>query len=250
MVTVGSVQGGTRSNLIPDHALLQLNLRSYSQQTRQRMLAAIQRIVRAEGQASGSPRDPDFETVGSFPLTVNDPATTDRVAAAFASHFGGHALEIDRQTVSEDFSNIPNAAGVPYTYWGWGSPMRRPTVPPRRPDASRTFPRITPRNSCPRCSPPCAQVPRPWSPRPWPGSSLDEGWSRWNGRITDKHSMTPLGAVVAGSLAGAVGTVCLDVVRYLKYRRTGGKDDPAEVGIRARRQLGRKPPTPARSESA
>jgi len=62
-------------------------------------------------------------TVGSFPLTVNDPATTDRVAAAFATHFGDRALEIDRQTVSEDFSNIPNAAGVPYTYWGWGSPM-------------------------------------------------------------------------------------------------------------------------------
>jgi metal-dependent amidase/aminoacylase/carboxypeptidase family protein len=59
-------------------------------------------------------------TVGSFPLTVKDPATTDRVAAAFATHFGGHALEIDQQTVSEDFSNIPNAAGVPYTYWGLG----------------------------------------------------------------------------------------------------------------------------------
>jgi hippurate hydrolase len=70
--------------------------------------------------ASGSPQDPDFETVGSFPLTVNDPAITDRVAAAFAAHFDGHALEIDRQTVSEDFSNIPNAAGVPYTYWGMG----------------------------------------------------------------------------------------------------------------------------------
>ena len=84
------------------------------------MLASIQRIVRAEGQASGSPRDPDFETVGSFPLTVNDPATTDRVAAAFATHFGDHALEIDRQTVSEDFSNIPDAASVPYTYWGMG----------------------------------------------------------------------------------------------------------------------------------
>jgi pyruvate dehydrogenase (quinone) len=38
----------------------------------------------------------------------------------FAAHFGGHAGEIARQTVSEDFSNIPNAAGVPYTYWALG----------------------------------------------------------------------------------------------------------------------------------
>ncbi len=120
VMTVGSVQAGTRSNLIPDHALLELNLRSYSEQTHQRMLASVQRIVRAESQASGSPRDPDFDTIGSFPLTVNEPATTDRVASAFTAHFGDHAGEIDRQTVSEDFSNIPNAAGVPYTYWALG----------------------------------------------------------------------------------------------------------------------------------
>jgi len=118
--TDGRVQAGTRSNLIPDHALLELNLRSYSEQTHERMLASVQRIVRAESQASGSPQDPDFDTVGSFPLTVNDPATTDRAASAFAAHFGDRAGEIDRQTVSEDFSNIPNAAGVPYTYWALG----------------------------------------------------------------------------------------------------------------------------------
>jgi amidohydrolase len=120
VVTVGSVQAGTRSNLIPDHALLELNLRSYSEQTHERMLASVRRIVRAESQASGSPQDPDFDTVGSFPLTVNDPATTDRAASAFAAHFGDHAGEIDRQTVSEDFSNIPNPARVPYTYWALG----------------------------------------------------------------------------------------------------------------------------------
>jgi len=120
VVTAGSVQAGTRSNLIPDHALLELNLRSYSEETHQRMLASVQRIVRAESQASGSPKDPDFDTIGSFPLTVNDPATTDRAAAAFAAHFGDRAGEIDRQTVSEDFSNIPNAASVPYTYWALG----------------------------------------------------------------------------------------------------------------------------------
>jgi hippurate hydrolase len=95
VVTVGSVHAGTRSNLIPDHALLQLSVRAYSQPTRERMLASIQRIVHAEGQASGSPQDPGFDTVGSFPLTVNDPVTTGRVAAAFAAHFGDRAGEID-----------------------------------------------------------------------------------------------------------------------------------------------------------
>ena len=78
------------------------------------------RSVRAECQASGSPRDPEFETEFTFPVTDNDAAVTDRVAKAFAAHFGDRADEIPRQTVSEDFSKIPDAAGVPYTYWGLG----------------------------------------------------------------------------------------------------------------------------------
>ena len=120
VVTVGSCHAGTRSNVIADHAVLELNMRSYSSATRQRMLDAIQRIVRTECQASGSPRDPEFETEFTFPVTDNDAAVTERVAKAFAAHFGDRADEIPRQTVSEDFSKIPDAAGVPYTYWGLG----------------------------------------------------------------------------------------------------------------------------------
>lgn len=120
VLTVGSSQAGTKSNVIPDRAVLQLNLRSYSPQTRERMLAAVQRIVRGECQTAGSPRDPDFETFDSFPLTANDPGVTSRVAAAFAAHFGDRAAEWAQQTASEDFSDIPRAAGIPYTYWGIG----------------------------------------------------------------------------------------------------------------------------------
>jgi metal-dependent amidase/aminoacylase/carboxypeptidase family protein len=120
VLTVGSSQAGTTSNVIPDHAVLQLNLRSYSQQTPQRMLDAIRRIVRAESEAAGSPQDPDFETLDSYPLTDNDPDTTRRVAAAFGDYFGDHALHWDQQTASEDFSNIPRAAGIPYTFWAIG----------------------------------------------------------------------------------------------------------------------------------
>ena len=120
VVTVGSCRAGTRSNVIPDAAVLELNVRSYSSVTWQRMLDVIKRIVRAECQASGSPRDPEFETIFSFPLTDNDATATARVAKAFAAHFGDHAGQIPRQTVSEDFSKIPDAAGVPYCYWALG----------------------------------------------------------------------------------------------------------------------------------
>jgi metal-dependent amidase/aminoacylase/carboxypeptidase family protein len=117
VLTVGSIQAGTKSNVIPDSAQLQLNLRTYSDTTRTTMLDAIRRIVTAECHASGSPRDPEFELFDRFPLTDNDAATTERLATAFADFFTDRAGVIPQQSASEDFSDIPNALGVPYTYW-------------------------------------------------------------------------------------------------------------------------------------
>jgi hippurate hydrolase len=117
VLTVGSVQAGTKSNVIPDRATLQLNVRTFSDATRRTVLDAVERIVRAECQASGCPQEPEFELFDRFPLTRNDPATTERVAAAFADFFGEQAGPAGRQSASEDFSDIPAALGVPYTYW-------------------------------------------------------------------------------------------------------------------------------------
>jgi hypothetical protein len=61
--------------------------------------------------------------------------------------------------------------------------------------------------------------------------------------------MTPLAAVAAGLLAGAVGTVCLDAVHYLKYRRGGGTEGPLAWEF-ARSTTGGKPRTRGRSPSA
>ena len=117
VLTVGSIQAGTKSNVIPDSAQLLLNLRTYNDTTRATMLDAIRRIVTAECQASGSPREPEFELFDRFPLTDNDTATTERVATAFADFFADRAGVIGPQSASEDFSDIPKALGVPYTYW-------------------------------------------------------------------------------------------------------------------------------------
>jgi hippurate hydrolase len=117
VLTVGSVQAGTKSNVIPDSAVLQLNVRTFSEGTRALVLDAVERIVRAECQASGCPREPEFELFDRFPLTDNDAAATERVAAAFADSFGDRAGPVGQQSASEDFSDIPTALGVPYTYW-------------------------------------------------------------------------------------------------------------------------------------
>jgi amidohydrolase len=120
VLTVGSLQAGTKSNVIPDRATLQLNVRTFSDSTRSAILEAIERIVRAECQASGCPKEPEFALFDRFPLTDNDTAATDRVAGAFADFFGEQAAPAGPQSASEDFSDIPNALGVPYTYWFFG----------------------------------------------------------------------------------------------------------------------------------
>jgi amidohydrolase len=120
VLTVGSVAAGTKSNVIPDHAVLQLNVRTYDENTRSAVLEAIERIVRAECEASGSPREPELELFDRYPLTDNDAEVTQKVAAAFADHFGEQAGELPAQSASEDFSDVPHALGVPYTYWGIG----------------------------------------------------------------------------------------------------------------------------------
>jgi len=120
VLTVGSIQAGTKSNVIPDQAVLLVNTRTYDEQVREHVLAAIERIVRAECEASGCPREPELELFDRFGLTDNDPAVTERVATAFADHFGDRAGQLPQQSASEDFSDIPKAFSAPYTYWGIG----------------------------------------------------------------------------------------------------------------------------------
>jgi amidohydrolase len=120
VLTVGSIESGTSANVIADHAVLKLNLRTYSEQIRDSILDAIRRIVTAECQASASPREPDFELFDHFPATYNDASVTERVRAAFDDYFGERVIDLPVQTASEDFSDIPDALKTPYTYWAFG----------------------------------------------------------------------------------------------------------------------------------
>lgn len=120
VVTVGSFQAGTKSNVIPQSATLLVNLRAYDDRTRAQLRAAVERVVRAECEASGSPAPPEFDYTDPFPVTDNSEQVYDRVSAAFAEHFGDQAILMEPSTGSEDFSDIPTALGVPYLYWIWG----------------------------------------------------------------------------------------------------------------------------------
>ena len=121
VVTVGSSTAGTRSNVIPDRATLLVNLRAYDLDVRAQVIAAVERIVRGECDAAGSPQPPTFEYYDQFPLTDNHADVTAKVTEAFREHFGSErVVALGRIPASEDFSRLPEAFGTPYTYWGVG----------------------------------------------------------------------------------------------------------------------------------
>jgi len=104
VVTVGVLQAGTKENVIPDEALIKLNVRTFDEGVRKRVLAAIERIVNAEAQASGAPRAPEITPLDSYPLNVNDKSASDRVAAALLDHFGANRVHhTGPAPASEDF---------------------------------------------------------------------------------------------------------------------------------------------------
>lgn len=120
VLTVGSIRAGTTANIIPDTAELLINIRTYDDDTRQVVLDGIDRVVQGICAAAGTPHPADVERYQSYPLTDNDAGTTQRVHEAFAAVFGDAVVELPLQSASEDFSDVPTALGVPYSYWGIG----------------------------------------------------------------------------------------------------------------------------------
>jgi hippurate hydrolase len=115
VVTVGSIHGGTKANVIPNEVKLQLTLRSYSDQVRQHTIEALKRICRGEAIAAGLPDDlmPVVSILEeqATPATYNDPALTRRVRAALVGWLGEtNVRTIDPEMGGEDFSQFGRTA--------------------------------------------------------------------------------------------------------------------------------------------
>lgn len=118
VVTVGSLQAGTKENVIPDEAIIKLNVRSYDPGVRKRVLAAIERIVNAESAASGAPRPPEITKLDSYPLGVNDAGASQHVAEAFRQYFSAERVKHTGPTsASEDFGSFGSEWHVPSVFW-------------------------------------------------------------------------------------------------------------------------------------
>jgi hippurate hydrolase len=111
VVTVGSIHGGTKPNIIPAEVKLELTLRSYSDDTRAHLVSSIRRICRGEAIATGIPDDllPEVtvNTAEGTNSVYNDPALTQRVRAVLITWLGPDRVETFQPSmISEDFSEF------------------------------------------------------------------------------------------------------------------------------------------------
>ncbi|HSE21126.1 MAG TPA: amidohydrolase [Pyrinomonadaceae bacterium] len=126
VVTVGSIHGGTKYNIIPDEVNLQLTVRTYKPEVRQHVLAAIERIAKGIALAAGIPDDrAPIVTVSESEVTVatyNDPKLTERLAAVFTSALGeANVVKVSPLMASEDFGYLSLDHKIPSVIFWLGA---------------------------------------------------------------------------------------------------------------------------------
>lgn len=126
VITVGSIHGGFKHNIIPDEVRLQLTVRSNDEAVREQLLAGIERVAHGVGELNGLPEELMPEVVTGFestPTTVNDAGTTSRVQAAWSSYFAADRFYDKPQEGmgAEDFAEfVQTEHRVPGVYFSVG----------------------------------------------------------------------------------------------------------------------------------
>ena len=128
VVTVGSFVGGAKHNIIPDEAKLLLTVRSYSDETRERLIRGIERIARGEAIAAGVADDrmPVVAVKDEFtPAAYNPPAFANEMAGLLKAHFPeGRVIETKPSMGGEDFGRYYRADKSinSFIFWVGGVP--------------------------------------------------------------------------------------------------------------------------------
>lgn len=136
VVTVGSIHGGTKRNIIPDDVTLQLTIRTYKEEVRQHILASIDRITKNVALAAGVPEDrlPIVKVIENeiAPATYNDPQLSERLAHAFERALGAqNVVKTGPVMGSEDFGHLSLDHKIPAVMFWLGA------VDPAKVEASK-----------------------------------------------------------------------------------------------------------------
>jgi metal-dependent amidase/aminoacylase/carboxypeptidase family protein len=172
VVTVGTIHGGTKRNIIPDEVKLQLTIRAFSDAVRDKILDSLQKMALGVATANGLPPDRmPIVTVSKTevtPVTYNDPALAARLRPVFAAVLGaGSVVDWHSEMVSEDFGlfGLPeDPHRIPAFFLRLGAtdpaswPRASEPASPCQgciPRFSRRWPRPPFAPACSPCRPPC-----------------------------------------------------------------------------------------------
>jgi hippurate hydrolase len=137
VVTIGSIHGGTKRNIIPDEVVLQLTIRTYKEEVRQHILASIERMAKGIAFAAGVPDDraPILKVIESegAPSLYNDPQLTERITNAIGRAIGSeNVVKASPLMASEDFGRLSLDHQIPSVMFWLGA------IEPSRVAASRS----------------------------------------------------------------------------------------------------------------
>jgi amidohydrolase len=126
VVTVGSIHGGSKHNIIPDEVDLQLTVRAYKEEVRKKILTSIERIAKGIAIAAGVPEElapiVKVRTTQVTPATYNDPKLTERLASVFRKTFGeDNVVAVPPAMVSEDFGAFGLQQSIPAVMFWLGA---------------------------------------------------------------------------------------------------------------------------------
>jgi len=117
VLTVGRIHAGSKSNIIPDEATLDINIRTIDPEVRERVLDSVRRIVEGERTASGMTTPPTITMNLSAPATVNTAEHTERLRERFTREWGDAIIDYGTVSGSEDVGQLAAAAGAPLVFW-------------------------------------------------------------------------------------------------------------------------------------
>ena len=129
IISVGRINGGIRNNVIPDSVELEGTIRSFDQAMREQIHTRIERTAKGIAESAGAAIELDLEY--GYPATVNDPGLTARMLPTLQRVAGeGGLVEVQPQTVAEDFSYFANETPGLYVFLGSGAPGVDPATLP------------------------------------------------------------------------------------------------------------------------
>jgi amidohydrolase len=138
VVTVGAIHGGTKRNVIPDSVQLLLTVRSYSDETRTRLLNGIGQLARDLSTAAGSPKPPEIKIKDNYtPAVYNDPQLAAAATGVFKQTFGERGVEtMHAPMTAEDFGRFGRQLKIPSLLIRLGANSAATLQASRRPGAS------------------------------------------------------------------------------------------------------------------